>query len=153
MFIEQRRLETEIEPNAIYTIFARIGGKQGWYYADWLWKLRFWLDKLAGGVGIRQDQRRMGEIQPGDILDGFIVELVETGRLIRLRNEMKAPGPAWMQFEVQRSDTEKTLFIQTAFFEPHGLMGLAYWYGLYPFHQLIFRGMARAILHRAEIEN
>jgi len=153
MFIEQRRLETEIEPKAIYGIFARIGGKQGWYYADWLWKLRFWLDKLAGGVGMRQDQRKLGKIQPGDILDGFIVEMVDIGRLIRLRNEMKAPGPAWMQFEVQRSGTGKTLLIQTAFFEPHGLMGLAYWYGLYPFHQLIFRGMARAIVRRSESHN
>jgi uncharacterized protein YbjT (DUF2867 family) len=149
MFIEQRRLETEIDPKAIYGVFARIGGKQGWYYADWLWKLRFWLDKLAGGVGKRQDQRRMGETQPGDIVDGFTVEMVKPGRLIRLRNEMKAPGPAWMQFEVQRSGTEKNLFIQTAFFEPHGLMGLAYWYGLYPFHQLIFSGMARCILRYA----
>ena len=66
---------------------------------------------------------------------------------------MKAPGSAWMQFEVQRSGTGKTLLIQTAFFEPHGLMGLAYWYGLYPFHQLIFRGMARAIVRRSESHN
>jgi uncharacterized protein YbjT (DUF2867 family) len=153
MFIEQRRLETESEPKAIYDIFAKIGGKKGWYYADWLWKIRFWLDKLAGGVGVRQDQRKMGETQPGDIVDGFIVETVDEGRLIRLRNEMKAPGPAWMQFEVQRSGSGKNLFIQTAFFEPHGLMGLAYWYGLYPFHQLIFSGMARGILRRAETQN
>jgi uncharacterized protein YbjT (DUF2867 family) len=152
MFIEQHRLETDIEPKEIYDIFSRIGGKQGWYYADWLWKIRFGLDKLAGGVGRRRDQRRVGETQPGDIVDGFIVEMVESNRLIRLRNEMKAPGPAWMQFEIQRSGANRTLFIQTAFFEPHGLMGLVYWYGLYPFHQLIFSGMARAIVHRAETQ-
>jgi hypothetical protein len=58
-----------------------------------------------------------------------------------------------MQYEVIRSDTGKTLFIQTAFFEPHGLMGLAYWYGLYPFHQLIFSGMARGIVRRSESHN
>ena len=149
MFIEQRRLESEVEPEAIYSIFARIGGKQGWYFADWLWKIRFGLDKLVGGVGRRQDQRKMGVIQPGELVDGFIVEAVEEGRLLRLRNEMKAPGPAWMQYEVIRSDAGKTLFIQTAFFEPHGVMGLVYWYGLYPFHQLIFSGMAHGILSHA----
>jgi hypothetical protein len=143
-------METEAEPKTVYDIFVSMGGKQGWYYADWLWKFRFWLDKLAGGVGMRQDQRRWGKIQPGDVVDGFIVETVTEGRLIRLRNEMKAPGPAWMQFEVQRSDNGKTQFIQTAFFEPHGLAGLLYWYALNPFHQLIFKGMARAILRRAE---
>ena len=153
MFIEQRRLESMVEPDAIYDIFARIGGKQGWYYADWLWKIRFGLDKLVGGVGRRQDQRRRGETRPGDIVDGFSVEMIDMGRMIRLRNEMKAPGPAWMQYEVIRSDTGKTLFIQTAFFEPHGLMGLAYWYGLYPFHQLIFSGMARGIVRRSESHN
>jgi len=146
-------LESEVEPDAIYDIFARIGGKQGWYYADWLWKIRFGLDKLVGGVGRRQDQRRRGETRPGDIVDGFSVEMIDMGRMIRLRNEMKAPGPAWMQYEVIRSDTGKTLFIQTAFFEPHGLMGLAYWYGLYPFHQLIFSGMARGIVRRSESHN
>jgi hypothetical protein len=86
-------------------------------------------------------------------VDGFTVEMVDRGRLIRLHNEMKAPGPAWMQFEVQKSSTGKNLFIQTAFFEPHGLMGLVYWYGLYPFHQVIFRGMARAILHNAKSQH
>jgi uncharacterized protein YbjT (DUF2867 family) len=153
MFIEQRRLETEAEPQAVYDTFTRIGGKQGWYYADGLWQLRFWLDRLAGGVGMRQDFRNAEEIKPGDILDGFIVETVEKGRLVRLRNEMKAPGPAWMQFEVKRSGNGKILFIQTAFFEPHGLAGLAYWYVLYPFHQLIFKGMANAIVRRAETQN
>jgi hypothetical protein len=102
---------------------------------------------------MRQDFRNAEEIKPGDILDGFIVETVEKGRLVRLRNEMKAPGPAWMQFEVQSRGNGKTLFIQTAFFEPHGLAGLAYWYALNPFHQLIFKGMANAILRRAETQN
>jgi uncharacterized protein YbjT (DUF2867 family) len=153
MFIEQRRLETKAEPGVVYDIFAKIGGKQGWYYANWLWHFRFWLDRLTGGIGIRQDYRNAKKIQPGDVVDGFIVEMVDEGRLIRLRNEMKAPGPAWMQFEIQQSSNGKTLFIQTAFFEPHGLAGLAYWYALAPFHQLIFTGMAGAIIRRAETRN
>ena len=151
MFIEQRRLETEAAPEAVYATFAGMGGEQGWYYGEWLWQLRGLLDRLAGGVGMRRGRQSKGaEIQPGEVLDGYRVETVEKGRLMRLRNEMKAPGPAWMQFEVLRSNTGKTLYIQTAFFEPHGVFGLIYWYGLFPFHQLIFNGMARAIIRRAE---
>ena len=144
MFIEQRRLETEAAPEAVYATFAGMGGKQGWYYGEWLWQFRGLLDRLAGGVGMRRGrQSNDAEIQRGEVLDGYRVEAVDRGRLMRLRNEMKAPGHAWMQFEVLRSSTGKTLYIQTAFFEPHGVLGLMYWYGLFPFHQLIFNGMAR----------
>jgi uncharacterized protein YbjT (DUF2867 family) len=150
MFIEQRRLETSAEPGAVYNTFASIGGKDGWYFADWLWQARGLLDRLAGGPGMRRGRRSQVEIQMGDVLDGFRVDTVEAGHMIRLRNEMKAPGPAWMQFEALPGRTGGTQYIQTAFFEPHGLAGLVYWYGLYPFHQIIFNGMARAIVRRAE---
>jgi uncharacterized protein YbjT (DUF2867 family) len=152
MFIEQRRVESVAKPEEVYATFAGVGGKRGWYYADWLWGLRGLLDRLAGGVGMRRGRRSPDELRPGDVLDGFRVETVEPGRLVRLRNEMKAPGPAWMQFEAQPR-AGGTLLIQTAFFEPHGLMGLLYWYGLFPFHQLIFNGMARAIVRGAEATN
>ena len=84
------------------------------------------------------------------MVGGYTVEKVEPGRMLRLRNEMKAPGPAWMQFEAVAAEGGKTLYVQTAFFEPHGLAGLFYWYGLYPFHQVIFNGLAHAIVKRAE---
>jgi hypothetical protein len=83
-------------------------------------------------------------------MGGYTVEALEPNHLLRLRNDMKAPGPAWMQFEVLPGMNGKTLYIQTAFFEPHGLAGLAYWWALYPFHQLIFYGLARAIVKRGE---
>jgi uncharacterized protein YbjT (DUF2867 family) len=150
MFIEQRRLETAADPQAVYSTIAGIGGMAGWYFGVWLWQVRGLLDRLAGGVGMRRGRRSQEEIQPGEVLDGYRVETVEAGHLIRLRNEMKAPGPAWMQFEVQPNAKGGSLYIQTAFFEPHGLMGLAYWYGLYPFHQIIFNGLARAIVRQAE---
>ena len=150
MFIEQRRLETSAEPEAIYNTFAGLGGREGWYFADWLWQVRGLFDRLAGGPGMRRGSRSQAEIQPGDVLSGYRVEAVETGHMIRLRNEMKAPGPAWMQFEVQSDAKAGSLYIQTAFFEPHGLIGLAYWYALYPFHQIIFNGLAHAIVKRTE---
>jgi uncharacterized protein YbjT (DUF2867 family) len=150
MFIEQRRLETSAEPEAVYNTFAGLGGKGGWYFADWLWQVRGLLDRLAGGPGMRRGRRSEVDIQAGDMLDGYRVETVVSGRMIRLRNEMKAPGPAWMQFEVLPSAKGGSLYIQTAFFEPHGMLGLAYWYSLYPFHQIIFNGLAGAIVRRAE---
>jgi uncharacterized protein YbjT (DUF2867 family) len=150
MFIEQRRLETAAEPGTVYNVIAGIGGKRGWYFGDWLWHLRGWLDRLAGGPGMQRGRRSDVEIQPGDKLDGYHVETVQPGHLVRLRSEMKAPGPAWMQFEVLPGNNGGSLYIQTSFFEPHGVMGLAYWYGLYPFHQIIFNGLARAIIRRSE---
>ena len=101
---------------------------------------------------MQRGRRSQVEIQAGEVLGGYRVETVETGHMIRLRNEMKAPGPAWMQFEVQAGANGGSLYIQTAFFEPHGLIGLVYWYALYPFHQIIFNGLARAIVKRAEAE-
>jgi hypothetical protein len=150
MFIEQRRMETSASPDAVYNTFAGLGGRDGWYFGEWLWQLRGLLDKLAGGPGMRRGRRSQNEIRPGDVLDGYRVETVDTGHMLRLRNEMKAPGPAWMQFEVLPGAGGGSLYIQTAFFEPHGFAGLAYWVGLYPFHQIIFTGLAHAIVRRAE---
>jgi len=150
MFIEQRRLETTAEPKAVYATFAGIGGKNGWYFGDWLWQVRSLLDRLVGGPGMGRGRRSLEEVQTGDVLGGYRVEAVELGHMLRLRNEMKAPGPAWMQFEALPGARGGTLYIQTAFFEPRGLAGLAYWYALYPFHQIIFNGLARAIVRRAE---
>jgi uncharacterized protein YbjT (DUF2867 family) len=153
MFIEQLRLEAAASSESVYRVFSSIGGKQGWYYGDWLWQLRGVLDKLAGGPGMRRGRSETVDLQPGDVVDGYTVETVKPGRLLRLRYNMKAPGPAWMQFESLTTKTGKTLYVQTAFFEPHGLAGLAYWYALTPFHQLIFNGLAHAIVRRAEVVN
>jgi uncharacterized protein YbjT (DUF2867 family) len=153
MFIEQVRRETAASPESLYRIFSTVGGKQGWYYANWLWQVRGWLDKLVGGPGMHRVRRDPLELQPGNGVGGYLVEKVEPGHMLRLRNNLKAPGPAWMQFEAVRSASGKTLYVQTAFFEPHGLAGLIYWYALYPFHQLIFNGLAQTVVRRAEAVN
>jgi hypothetical protein len=150
MFIEQVRLETSATPGSVYQIFSTIGGKYDWYYAKWLWRVRGLLDEMVGGPGMRRDRRDQLELTTGDVVGGYIVEKLDPDRLLRLRSEMKAPGPAWMQFETLKASSGKTLYIQTAFFEPHGLAGLAYWYALYPFHQLIFNGLAHSIVSHAE---
>jgi uncharacterized protein YbjT (DUF2867 family) len=150
MIVEKRRVETPAAPEAVFAAFAGIGGGRGWYYADWLWRLRGLLDRVVGGVGMRRGRRSPDDLRPGDALDFWRVEAVESGRLIRLRAEMKTPGPAWLQFEAEPRTGGGTLLVQTAFFQPHGLAGLAYWYGLYPVHQRIFSGLVRAIAQRAE---
>jgi uncharacterized protein YbjT (DUF2867 family) len=153
MFIEQLRLEAAVTPEVVYRVFSSIGGKHGWYYGDWLWQLRGVFDRLAGGPGMRRGRSEAVDLQSGDVVDGYTVETVQAGRLLRLRNNMKAPGPAWMQFEALTTENGKSLYVQTAFFEPHGLVGLIYWYALYPFHQIIFNGLAQAIVRRAKAVN
>jgi uncharacterized protein YbjT (DUF2867 family) len=150
IFIEQRRTASAVNPKAVFAAFSRIGGKRGWYYANWLWQLRGWLDQLVDGPGMRRGRRDPDELLPGDVLDGWRTETVEAGRLIRLWFEMKAPGPAWLQFEAQPHADGGTLLIITAFFEPHGIHGLLYWFSLYLFHIMIFKGMSRGILQLAE---
>jgi uncharacterized protein YbjT (DUF2867 family) len=150
MYIAQQRTASTADPEAIFKAFARIGGKHGWYYANWLWWLRGWLDELIGGVGMKRGRRDADELEVGDFLDGWRVERVEPGRLVRLWFEMKAPGPAWLQFEAQPRTQGGTLLVITAFFEPHGMAGLFYWWSLYPFHVAIFKGMSETIVKMAE---
>jgi hypothetical protein len=98
---------------------------------------------------MRRGRRDPEELRAGDTLDFWRVEMVEPGRLIRLRAEMKVPGRAWMEFEARSEPNGQTLLLQTAFFEPKGLPGLLYWYALYPVHSLIFSGLIRGIAQRA----
>ena len=100
---------------------------------------------------MRRGRRDADDIRVGEALDFWRVEAIEPGRLLRLRAEMKVPGSAWLQFEVKSQDHDKKpLLAQTAFFAPKGLLGLIYWYGLYPMHALIFRGMIQRLAARAE---
>jgi uncharacterized protein YbjT (DUF2867 family) len=128
---------------------ARVGGRTGWYYGDWLWRLRGFLDLLVGGVGIRRGRRDPDRLAPGDTVDWWRVEAFEAGRLLRLAAEMKLPGRAWLQFEVADTPTGSTI-TQTAIFDPVGIIGLAYWYGLAPLHRLVFSRMLRRIARAAE---
>jgi uncharacterized protein YbjT (DUF2867 family) len=126
----------------------RIGGRTGWYYANPLWRLRGFFDLLLGGVGMRRGRTHPTRIVVGDALDFWRVEAFEPDRLLRLRAEMKVPGRAWLQFEVQPGAAGSQIR-QTALFDPRGLFGILYWYCLYPIHSLIFSGMLRGIVRAA----
>lgn len=112
---------------------------------DWAWQLRGMTDRLCGGVGMRRGRRDPDDLRVGDAVDFWRVEVVEPGRLIRLRAEMKVPGRAWLEFQALPQAGGQTLLSQTAFFEPKGLLGLLYWYVQYPIHSLIFSGLIRRI--------
>lgn len=123
----------------------RLGGKTGWYYGNWLWRIRGLLDLLFGGAGMRRGRRVPDHLFPGDTVDFWRVEEVQRDHLVRLSAEMRLPGRAWLQFEVEPSGSG-SLIRQTAIFDPEGWFGQLYWYLLYPIHHLIFAGMLRGIV-------
>jgi uncharacterized protein YbjT (DUF2867 family) len=141
---DSRECEVSAPPKDVFAPIRRIGGQTGWYAYNWLWQVRGFIDLLVGGVGLRRGRPDPEELHVGDTLDWWRVEAYEPNRLLRLRAEMKVPGRAWLEFEVSPTTGGSTLR-QTAIFDPAGLMGLLYWYGIYPLHAAIFRGMLDAI--------
>ena len=148
--IESRRILVNAAPAEVYKVVAGIGGKRGWFFANWTWSLRGMVDRLLGGAGLRRGRRHPDDLRIGDAIDFWRVEAIEPDRLIRLRAEMKLPGRAWLQYEFRETPNGTTQLEQTAAFIPRGLPGLLYWYGLYPVHSWIFSGLIKAIARRAE---
>lgn len=127
-----------------------IGGRRGWYYGNWLWKIRGVMDKFVGGVGLRRGRTNARVLEPGDALDFWRVVDADkqAGRLL-LFAEMKLPGEAWLEFRMEGD----TLF-QTAVFRPRGIWGRLYWHIISPLHYFVFRGMLRRIVRfEAEVPN
>jgi uncharacterized protein YbjT (DUF2867 family) len=148
MIVERRQRAVPASPAVVFAEIERVGGRGGWPYANVLWRVRGLMDRVVGGVGMRLGRRDPGTLRVGDALDFWRVEEVRRPALLRLRAEMRVPGRAWLQYEVTPADGGSRL-VQTAFFEPKGLPGLAYWYVLYPIHGLIFRGTVRVLAERA----
>ncbi len=146
--VDARQAVVPASPSRAFAPIRRLGGTTGWYHADLLWRLRGLLDLLVGGPGLRRGRRDPDQLRPGDTLDFWRVEAVEPDRLLRLAAEMKLPGRAWLQFEVESRDGQSVIH-QTAIFDPRGLWGQVYWYALWPLHQFVFGGMLRALARRA----
>jgi uncharacterized protein YbjT (DUF2867 family) len=147
--VDSRTATVNLPCEIAFAPIQRIGGKTGWYYGNWLWRLRGVLDLLVGGVGLRRGRRDSVNLCVGDVVDFWRVEAFEPNRLLRLQAEMKLPGRAWLEFEVTDKNGA-SIIRQTAIFDPVGLFGLLYWYALYPLHRLIFTGMFKAIASAAE---
>ncbi len=147
--VDSRAANVDASRAASFAPIQRIGGEIGWYFGDWLWRLRGFLDLLVGGVGVRRGRRHPVSLRVGDALDFWRVQGFEPDHLLRLRAEMKVPGRAWLEFEVT-GDEETSTIRQTAVWDPAGLFGLVYWYALYPLHHLVFAGMLRNIVRAVE---
>jgi uncharacterized protein YbjT (DUF2867 family) len=143
------RTRLDVPPQQVWQQIAGIGGPNGYYFGDWLWRLRGGLDTLAGGVGLRRGRRHPSEIVTGDALDFWRVLTVLPGRRLTLIAEMKMPGEALLDFRVIARQGSRSELQMISRFLPKGLFGIVYWYALYPFHVLIFKGMLKAIARKA----
>ena len=140
-FKDEQVIQINNNPNQVIQNIWSIGGKRGWYYGTFLWKLRGYLDKLVGGVGLRRGRTNNDSIANGDALDFWrVVYADKIDRRLLLFAEMKLPGEAWLEFKIKDNQ-----LYQTATFRPKGIWGRLYWYTLLPFHWFIFSGMAKRV--------
>jgi uncharacterized protein YbjT (DUF2867 family) len=145
-FVDRRTFTFTRDSDDVFRNVWEIGGERGWYYGNWMWSIRGFLDKLAGGVGLRRGRRSASDLKNGDSLDFWrVLYANKEERRLLLFAEMKLPGDAWLEFKIQPSDDHFVL-IQTATFRPLGLWGRVYWYIVLPFHGLIFNGMGRNMI-------
>jgi hypothetical protein len=149
--IDESVIQLDQDPSRVIENLWAIGGDRGWYYGNFLWGFRGFLDQLVGGVGLRRGRRSHTDLRAGDSLDFWRVILAnkDRGRLL-LFAEMKLPGEAWLEFRVKNREGRNYL-IQKATFRPRGILGRIYWYVLLPFHLFIFKGMARNIVRYRDI--
>jgi uncharacterized protein YbjT (DUF2867 family) len=149
--VDRRSVEVDVPAERAFAPVQRIGGATGWYYGNILWRIRGWLDLMVGGVGMRRGRRHPVELRVGETLDCWRVEEIVPGRRLRLAAEMKLPGRAWLEFEVEPTGTGSRI-TQTAMFDSLGLAGLAYWYLVWPLHELVFAGMLRGLARKSAQE-
>jgi len=143
---DRRKLKIEGDPTIVLNRVFSIGGETGWYFADWIWKIRGFIDRLVGGVGLRRGRRNATELNPGDALDFWRVLIADREKMrLLLFAEMKVPGEAWLDFRIVKQNDGYYLY-QTATFMPKGLSGRLYWFLLLPVHLMMFQGMIKHIV-------
>jgi uncharacterized protein YbjT (DUF2867 family) len=145
IFKDDRRVVVKATAADCWPAVIGIGGKTGWYYGNWLWHLRGWLDRIIGGPGLNRGRRQPDQIQQGDALDFWRVLAVQPQARLKLVAEMKLPGEAILEFSMIECTDGTTEIRQCARFKPYGLLGLLYWYSVLPFHKFVFVGMLRGI--------
>lgn len=152
-FRDEREIRIDAKPDRVFRAVCRVGGGHGWYWGDILWRIRGWMDQMVGGPGLRRGRRHTEDIQYGEALDFWRVVGVERPRSLRLHAEMKLPGMARLEFEIDPADKPgASLLRMTARYWPRGLLGLAYWYAVVPLHHFVFGGMLRGIKRAAETD-
>ncbi len=149
VFTDVQTYRSTASPDRLWSVVEGIGGENGWYSWPVGWAARGWMDKLAGGVGLRRGRRDAEELLTGEALDFWRVEELVRGERLRLRAEMKVPGRAWLEFRVE-PEGSGSFYYQRAVFFPKGLSGRLYWLAVLPFHGFIFKSMARNVARTAE---
>ena len=150
LYQDVRVLNSTASPEELWAAVDCIGGDNGWYSARLLWEARGLIDRMFGGVGLRRGRRDPKVLMVGEAVDFWRVEERVAPKLLRLRAEMRMPGRAWLEFNVEPNDQGGSTLIQRAVYWPKGLAGHAYWWSVAPFHAFVFPPMARHIVERAE---
>jgi uncharacterized protein YbjT (DUF2867 family) len=148
-FVYSLAITVSASPEQAFAPIRRIGGSTGWYYADWLWRLRGVVTIWMGGPGLYPGRRHPDQLEAGDIVDCWQVEACDANHRLLLAARMKLPGRAWLEFRVDGNGSNSVIR-QTAVFDPRGLMGRAYWYASYPVHRILFAGMLKRIGRAAQ---
>lgn len=141
---EKQTKISQATPEALFETISNLGGNTGWFSYSWAWSLRGFIDRIIGGPGLLRGKRKDKSLRVGDAIDFFRIEKIVPNHELLLRVEMKVPGKAWLRFELNPVP-EGTLITQTAYFQPHGLWGLIYWYSLYVPHYFIFKSLIAKI--------
>jgi uncharacterized protein YbjT (DUF2867 family) len=154
LYVDRRSREVHASADALWSVIEGIGGERGWYSFPLAWRVRGLADRLVGGVGLRRGRRDPERVYVGESIDFWRVEERETGRMLRLRAEMRLPGLAWLELGIDADarppGAGRTTYVQRAIFHPRGLPGHLYWWAVAPFHGIVFGGMARNIARAAE---
>jgi uncharacterized protein YbjT (DUF2867 family) len=152
VYEDHREILVRAPAEITFRTASAIGGQNGWYGGNWLWRVRGVLDKLVGGPGLRRGRRDPRKLVVGDALDFWRVVDIVPGRRIELRAEMRLPGIALLSIDVEPVGVDSRLSL-TARFKPRGLLGIAYWYSVLPLHSIVFAGMLRGLKRAAEREH
>ena len=152
VYVDDRSTTVQANRDATYQAVMVIGGGHGYYAADWLWRIRGVMDKFVGGPGLRRGRRDQRNIAYGDALDFWRVLHADPGQRLALFAEMKLPGVATLEFDIETDpdDPNRSILRQVAHFRPRGLMGILYWMAVKPLHGIVFTGMLRGIVREAE---
>jgi hypothetical protein len=145
IFRDRRVIPLDTIPAArVFQSVIQIGGQGGWFSYNFLWHLRGLIDKLFGGYGLNRGRREQEDLRVGDALDFWKVADIKENKRLLLFAQMKLPGKAWLEFDIQPDQ-----LVQTAHFLPRGLLGRIYWYSVLPLHNMVFGDLARKVVARA----
>jgi hypothetical protein len=150
VFVDRRQAKVLASSQNAWEAVCSLGGKHGYFAADWLWRVRGSMDRLIGGPGLRRGRRSGQELRLGDALDFWRVTKIEPPRHLVLTAEMKLPGVATLSFEIKPCADNQSMIVMTARFRSRGFLGIVYWYTVLPLHGIVFRGMLNGLVRRAQ---